>query len=241
MKTALSSLILLSMICSQAFAGFEGIYVGASGGVANEQASFRIARSSPSVPAASENNQYTRHHGWAEIYAGWGEIVCSQFYFGGRLGWDYACYEITDPQSYITTGSPATFVNSTASLKLNTAEFFADFKPGWVLSRSTMVFGLFGVAVDRYTVEDQNSGSASLINTSFGAKKSKNKAALRLGFGFDQCFLYKIHFVASYIYTAYQSVSVGQFIPGVASGPTSTSLTVKPRKSVGSLGLAYYF
>lgn len=236
-------LFLLSLMSSHVFAAFDGFYLGASGGLANLQVNVQAERKVFS-PSHTENNQLASRSGWGEIYGGWGDRICQCFYLGGRLGWNYASYDVKEPLTFHTQGtiSSAIFVSnlsSQARTKLNTSEFFADAKPGWILGCGTMVFGLVGVAVNREALQEKDSGGAGFTiftPISFSSHQQSHKAALRLGLGLDQCLFCHVHLVASYVYTRYQKLSVSG-----RSGNQTTQVTAKPRKSVGALGLAYYF
>ncbi len=172
---------------------FGGLYVGVAGGEATHFSRQRVDAAASTfivdddlfsmltTEAQTLNHNIYKIKGWGEIYAGYGCQFCPRKclspYLGVRIGGNFSRSHLSThlPLSVVTDAAidVSSFTSSVAldlclKTHLKTAELTLDAKPGVVLCRNTMLFGLLGVAFNHAKASLSDTLSASVDLTTGG-------------------------------------------------------------------------
>lgn len=155
----------------------------------------------------------TTNNGIGELRFGYGRVLCNScFFIGGELFGNYSHPEFSSHQVYAQTPLDI-FPNRTtierAKFKLNSFEYGADIKPGYLLSPTTLLVGRIGVAFNRLKIHD--SSEVFFPNDDFDVinhlNKDDDKAGLLLGLGLEQYLCRGFSINVDYTYTTYNRSS----------------------------------
>jgi opacity protein-like surface antigen len=216
---------------------FEGVYVGAEGGILNSFANvdsstsanylttYSYSNFSSPVPKIMSNKQKSKlnsNFGAGALSIGYGKLLNNVFYVGGELSVDLSNRKnsMTTTEYNATSGfvlADTGTLKTTTNAKLNFAELDIDFKPGITLFANTLAYGRIGVAFNKLTVDSISNLAIqdnvldpflSNSNNTLSASNSKNITGLRLGFGAEHFVTPKLAAKFDYIYTWYGTVNV---------------------------------
>ncbi len=261
------NLFLLLMSTSAALSAnecspFNGFYVGVTGGVALPVYRFNTQRnilvtSTGLVETVQvfQKERITDVKGSGEIFAG-GGFQCHSFYLGGRIGGNF-----TDSSVHLNSGenlntTSPTFLQTDISsnpykLRLSTAEFIFDFKPGWIFCSRAMLFGILGGAVNREKISAAQldtftvtipPGPPVTTTDNISVKNQKTRVGFRAGFGLEYLLSRCIGLQVGYLYTYYPKISAETTVSFPSLDEITTlTLTVHPQKHYSFLGVSYYF
>lgn len=257
--------IVLLFLTAQAEADcgtFDGFYVGAGGGVATNMADagtktaaqINTLFSPDELLLQQQHNSVFQMRPWGEIFGGWGR-QCGYLYLGGRFGVSFSDFS-PKAQAYSNSLDPDPNdqvyapLEDTLKTKMWTTEYTLDFKPGWVFCQNTMLYGIFGAAINKERLEGTSHllylGGGSTADDLVSVRQEKTRGALRLGIGIEQKLKPCLSLYGSYVYTTYpqlrgQHSQIYQTTPPRTALPHSGEFSTKPSKQVASLGLSYFF
>lgn len=216
---------------------FEGVYVGAEGGILNSfanvdsstsanvlttYASYSYSSSIQKIMSNKQKSKLNSNFGAGALSIGYGKLLNNVFYVGGELSVDLSnrknsitTTEYSSTFSFFNFGDTGT-LKTTTNAKLNFAELDIDFKPGMTLYANTLAYGRIGAAFNKLTVDsisnlaiqDDFGPFLNNSNNTLSASNSKNITGLRLGFGAEHFVTPKLAAKFDYIYTWYGTVNV---------------------------------
>lgn len=216
---------------------FDGLSYGAGAGVDTFMGSLRNSTTVGPINTSTHDNVY-QYGLMGNVFVGIGKVYPSNFYFGTDLGLNIygtdklairsssnATYAFTDAleSRTIPDGFVANQAAQTTTLTRHPYEPVLDFKPGYLVTPSTLIYGLLGFNYNQYRLKTDVNGSASgalvsLISTfdsrasatsGFSTSHSASVFGTRLGVGVDQLVTSNLSVGASYVYTFYRSISNG--------------------------------
>ena len=223
---------------------YQGIYVGASGGLVNTYGKITSASRARYIfeidPSLSLNTKKraTQNKGSIGIDIGY-SWLCDIFYLGGELGFYYAKGELHEKgKSSVKAFDSENEQGYSASLslksqaKLRNFEWTLDFTPGVILCDSFLFYGRIGAALNRaqlnaatkFCYQDfEFSENVHQKTSHLCLNNPKKQGALRLGFGFSHYITDDLVLNANYVYTNYGTVRVSgiSHISTIDNGPTS--------------------
>lgn len=235
---------------------FSGFFVGVNGGIATNMAetsmfSNLVNEGDLSESFLTENNIYQLRP-WGEVFGGWGWQFC-WLYLGGRVGANFSRF---DPESRlnaqifeIIAGVPGSIdtYNNTIKTELRITEYTFDFKPGIVFCNNTMLFGIFGAALNKQHMHGKSMYELSGPDVTdpgtaeIEVSRRRSSAGFRGGAGIEHMFCGCLSLNLMYVYTRYWELSdTDSRINPVDQGFTATFST-KAHKQVTSIGLTAYF
>lgn len=235
---------------------FSGFFVGVNGGIATNMAetsifSDVITLASNGESFSTDNNIYQLRP-WGEVFGGWGWQFC-WLYLGGRVGANFSKF---DPDSHldaqiVSLGATQFFDVHRDNIKteLRITEYTFDFKPGIVFCNNTMLFALFGAALNKQHMHGRAVYSFFAIppgdagTSTIEVSRRRSSAGFRGGAGIEHMFCGCLSLNLTYVYTRYWELSETESrndFPDLNQGFTATFST-KAHKQVTSIGLTAYF
>ncbi len=248
--------IILGLVCSfQAVIAFEGFYVGGElGGAITEGKesgeSLGIYDFRGYVPI-DFTQKLADGSLQGNLYAGYGAQFYS-LYLGGEIFAQFNSCELKARTSGgFTDGFPENNTNHSSShLKVSSVQYGFDFRPGWIMTPFTLLYGRIGVGRAQLSSKTDDSffviEGADVGTLPLELSAHRTRATLRLGGGVEYHLTPHLTMRADYTFTDYGSIAV----EGRASGLTSegTSFTLDDHRRVKHLqqhalmlGLSYYF
>lgn len=263
---------------------FDGFYVGVAAGEATNFSKQSILNTSvidfefggpvPGSTVLDNTISFSNHNykirGIGEIFAGYGWAWHSCNFWGGylgiRAGGNFSSFNLTKnyPQTLslidIAAGTPQFIGSITNKLsthtRLNSSEFTLDAKPGILLGKRTMVFGLLGVALNRskthlsesFVISGLTLAGPLSLSVSLSDTKRGHWAHFRWGLGLEHMLTNRIGINAHYTHTDYGKIHLATTATAQATTPTTTArllhnskVTIRNIRETIKLGLAYYF
>ncbi len=210
---------------------FDGYYAGVMGGVLETNANMSVSALAQYTPFFANNALATltqdlvktyRYKGMGEVYLGYGDFFYDSNYYWaieifGRIGTS----KNTLNNTAIDNQDTNLLLSNSTSMRLKNFEYGADFLPGYLFDKNSLIYGRIGVAFNELTIENNTNfafqsgpnNTATIIN---GAK-SRESAFLRLGIGLEHKVCSNMSLTADYIYTYYGKLntsSVGRTLSG---------------------------
>ncbi len=228
--STISILALGNFLVTPAIASpFDGFNIELLGGEATLQAKTLVQAATPAAqlglppPFPTLLTEIFNHHatstttnGIAELRLGYGRVLCNScFFIGGELFGNYSHPEFSSHQIYAQTPLDIFPNRSTierAKFRLNSFEYGADIKPGYLLSPTTLLAARIGIAFNNLKIHD--SSELFFPNDDFDAinhlNKNDDKAGLLLGIGLEQYLCRGFAISLDYSYTAYNRSAFDQ-------------------------------
>jgi opacity protein-like surface antigen len=233
---------------------FDGVYVGAEGGILNSfanvdsttNANFLTQYANAPTTANSQklssnsNTNLNHNFGVGAFSIGFGKLTQSKVYVGGELALNLANRKtsfITAPSESAVDPFPA-FQNNNATLntntytKLNFAEFDMDGKFGTVLTPNMLVYARLGAAFNQLKINSNNTLTINelervpLTKTSaLNVAGTRNLVGLRFGLGGEHFLTQNLVAKLDYVFTWYGKTGINGAANVQNTGPVPPTTT----------------
>lgn len=211
---------------------FDGVYVGAGGGLLQSFSNVKNTASSTFVTAFDEgttetlsipqsNTNLSEYFGSGTVYIGFGQQVNqTPLYLGAEIFGAVGSKNnsITNNASNVnvstTSGSPdskPSIANLSTNItsQLRNFEYGIDLKPGLIFNNTTLVYGRFGAAFNKLSIKSNTNlnvldlQSGNSATPFLNLDNTKSVTGLRLGIGVEHALSCNFAITADYIYTTY--------------------------------------
>lgn len=252
--------ILVISIGYRTLSAFEGFYFGGSAGggdligkqngTATATAQFSAGPSVATTPLDLKGDSLFSNF-ISTIYAGYG-LKWHYFYNGIELSVQYIddCDTFIEKQLVVFPGDLAIFdFNNQSKICVNHWNYAIDYRPGFILSPQTLLYGRFGLALENIKLSTSNTNEGIVPPetwTDYVSKSEKSfRPCLHLGCGIEQKIYSKLALRLDYTYTDYGYIKIktrfeGQTEPGGFPTSITTSKDFHLNNHALQVGLSYY-
>lgn len=271
MKGKLTALVATSLVLGASSLSasnccpFSGFYVGVSGGIhtsmsdvsLNTSAKMQDSESLDQSVRDSLNADIYELKPTGDIFIGYGWQGCG-LYFGLKAGVNFTNFDLSatstaqnDNQDFGNTF--ISVLDDKVKGEMRTAEFYVDLKPGIVICRDTLLFGIVGAGWNKGHVKGHSTYSLTdtsgptTYTASLSPGDSKDRWSWRVGIGLEKKLSRCLSLQLNYLYSSYQSISENATGPSYEYNGTEIAnghvvhFKADNRRQATSIGLAYYF
>lgn len=236
---------------------FNGAYLGVGGGIVHalsdvESTYHAYDKDSPNVWYETSTYDFKiGEYGFnANIFAGYGKMFRSPYYFGGEIFANYFSPKMKSSHDYVYFEYSYYHDMNIRTQVENPYSFGGDLRAGYLVLPRTMLYVLFGLDYAKFNVKNEaiDAGGYAVSNMPIANKFDKWQLGYMPGIGIETGLSDHISLRAQYTYTFYSSLSHSASFVDHETWKTWGWVTVvnlktkvKPQRSKFTVMLSYLF